>query len=80
MKDIMDMLRGMDKKQLDDMMKKARDYIKTPEGRELAEKLRNGESADKLPFGTSQQNEMLSRLSKQPDIAKKISEILEGKK
>ena len=76
----MNMLRSMDKKQLDEMMKKAQDYIKTPEGRELAEKLKNGEGAEKLPFGTAQQNEMLSRLSKNPDVARKIAEILEGKK
>ena len=80
MKDIMDMLRRMDKKQLDDMMKKAQEYVKTPEGRELAEKLRKGETPGMLPLGTAQQNEMLSRLSKNPDVAKKIAEILEGKK
>ena len=40
MKEIMSMLRSMDKQQLNDAVKKSQDFIKTEEGKKTKEKLR----------------------------------------
>ncbi|MEE0866989.1 MAG: hypothetical protein UIL37_01640 [Clostridia bacterium] len=75
MKDIMSMLRSMDKQQLNDAVKKAQDFIKTEEGKKTMEKLRRGETIDSIPISSKEQSDLISALSENPEAVKKIAEI-----
>jgi len=73
MKDIIEKLKGIDKKELSKAIKEAKAYMKTDEGKALAEKIKSGEAIPE-----AQRNEMMKELGKNPDIAKTISELLKG--
>ncbi len=73
MKDILDKLKGMDKKELSDAVKQAKAFIKTDEGKALAEKIKSGEGIPK-----TQHQEIMNEINKNPDIAKTIFNILKG--
>lgn len=73
MKDIIEKLKGMDKKELGKAIKQAKEYMKTDEGKALAEKIKNGEA-----ISEAQRNEMMKEIGKNPDISKTISDFLKG--
>lgn len=74
--DIMSMLKGMNKKQLDEAVRKAKEFGKTQQGQQIIEKLRRGEPIDGIPINKAEQNRIMSEISKNPDLAARLSEIL----
>lgn len=76
MKDILSMLRSMDKQQLNDAVKKAQEFINTDEGKKTVEKLRRGETIDGIPISNEEQSNLISALSENPEAMKKIAQIL----
>ena len=73
MKDILDKLKEMDKKELKEAINKAKTFIETDEGKALAEKIKNGDTATKSQYG-----EIMEQVNKNPEIAKAIFNILKG--
>ena len=74
MKDILEKLRGMDKKQLSEAVKQAKAYAETPQGKELVEKIKNGEGG----IDPSSKEDIKNQLGKNPEIAKLIFDLLKG--
>ena len=74
MKDILDKLKGMDKKELKEAIKQAKAFIETDEGKALAEKIKNGDKA----APKSQYSEIMEEVNKNPEIAQAIFNILKG--
>ena len=72
MNDIINKIKSMDKKELNLAMEKAKEFAKTPQGKELMQQLKDGN-------GTSQQKERMNELKKDESIAKLIFDILNGK-
>lgn len=72
MKEIIDKLKSMDKAELDAVMQKAKNFAQTPQGQEFVQKLKDGK-------GTPQQEKAMKELGKDPNIAKLIFDILNGK-
>jgi len=72
-KDILEKLKNMDKKELSEAVKQAQAFIKTEEGRALAEKIKSGDTIPK-----SQYADIMNEVNKNPDIAKAIYNILKG--
>ncbi|MBR2885201.1 MAG: hypothetical protein IKB93_10460 [Clostridia bacterium] len=79
MQDIIEKLKAMDKRELDAMVKKAKNFVATPEGQALAQKIKNGEGLSEIGLGAEQQNNIKKELSQNPSIAKTIFDILNGK-
>lgn len=79
MKDIINMLNKIDKKELGEAIKKAQEYSKTQDGQKLIEKLKKGEAIDGIPVSSEEQNKLISQLSKNPAATKMIADILNGK-
>ena len=73
MKDILEKLKSMDKKQLSEAVKQAKAYAETPQGKELVEKIKNGEGGI-----DSSKEDIKTQLGKNPEIAKLIFDILKG--
>ncbi|MBR1970086.1 MAG: hypothetical protein IKA17_06995 [Clostridia bacterium] len=78
--DIIEMLGKFSKKDIDEAVKKAQEFTKTKEGQEMVEKIKNGEAIDGIPISGEEQNKLISSLSKNPEVMKKIGEILGGKR
>lgn len=74
MKDILEKLKGMDKGELSAAIKKAQEFAKTNEGKELIEKIKKGEAG----IDTATQENLKKKLEGNPDVAKMISDILKG--
>ena len=74
MKEILDKLKGMDKKQLSEAVKQAKAYADTPQGKEIVEKIKKGQTG--IP--ESKQLEIKKKLEENPDISKAIFDILKG--
>ena len=55
------------------MQRKAKAFIKTDEGKALAEKIKSGEGIPKTQY-----QEIMNEINKNPDIAKTIFNILKG--
>lgn len=73
MKEIIEKLKGIDKKELGKAIKEAKAYMNTDEGKAFAEKIKNGEA-----ISDAQKSSLAKELSKNPDIAKTIAELLKG--
>lgn len=78
--EIFEMLGKFSKKDIDEAVKKAQEFAKTKEGQEMIEKIKNGETIDGIPISGEEQNKLISSLSKNPEVMKKIGEILGGKR
>lgn len=78
--DIFEMLGKVSKKDIDEAVKKAQEFTKTKEGKDMMEKIKKGEKIDGIPISGEEQNKLISTLSKNPEVMKKISEILGGKR
>ena len=78
--DIFEMLGKVSKKDIDEAVKKAQDFTKTKEGQEMVEKIKKGEAIEGIPISGEEQNKLISTLSKNPEVMKKISEILGEKR
>ena len=72
--DIFEKLKGMNKKELSDAIKKAREFAKTDEGRAFVEKVQKGEAG----IDKSAQENIMKEISKNPDIAKTLSDLFKG--
>ena len=72
---IADILKGMNKSQLEDAVKKAKEFVATEKGREMISKLQStgtlGDGLDK--------DKIMQEIKQNPEIAKKISDIINGK-
>ncbi len=79
MQDIIEKLKSMDKGELDNAVKKAKEFVNTPEGQAFAQKIKNGEGLSSLGIGKAQQDNIRKELSQNPSIAKTIFDILNGK-
>ena len=79
MQDIIEKLKSMDKGELDNAVKKAKDFVNTPEGQAFAKKIKNGEGLSQMGIGKAQQDNIKKELSQNPSIAKTIFDILNGK-
>ena len=73
MNDIIEKLRGIDKRELSKAIKEAKAYMKTDEGKALAEKIKSGEA-----ISEQQKSSIAKELGKNPDIAKTIADLLKG--
>lgn len=67
------MLKNMDKRQLEEGIKKAKDFLSTPEGKSAAEKIKKGQLPEGVPDDLKKAAETLS---KNPESAKKLSSLL----
>lgn len=74
MKDIIEKLKGMDKKELSEAVKQAKAFADTPQGKELMGKIKSGN----MDVKNSQYTEIMKEIDKNPDIAKAIFNILKG--
>lgn len=74
MKEILEKIKGMDKKQLSDAIKQAKEFAATPQGKELVEKIKKGETG----INKTQHAEIMEQINKNPDIAKAVFDILKG--
>ncbi len=78
--DIFEMLGKVSKKDIDEAVKKAQEFTKTKEGQEMVKKIKKGEAIEGIPISGEEQNKLISTLSKNPEVMKKISEILGEKR
>ena len=76
MKNIFDVLKSMDKDQLNSAVKKAQEFVKTNEGKELVEKLKNENSLKDFGIDEKNKDAIAKALKENPDVAKKISDII----
>ena len=72
--DIFEKLKAIDKRELSQAVKKAQEFAKTDEGRAMIEKIKKGEGG----IDKEAQEKLLQELGKNPDIAKKLSDLLKG--
>ena len=79
MQDILTMLKSMNPAELNDAVNKAKAFANTPEGKQMLDKLKKGQPIEGLPVTTKEQNQIISQLSKNPQIAKQMAAML-GKK
>ena len=70
MNDILKQLKAMDKTQLKNAVKQARAFVKTSEGKELVEKIKNSKGEEAIP-----KDAVMKELGKNPELAKMISDI-----
>jgi len=75
--DILSILKGLDKKGLDDAVKKAQDFSRTDEGRKIVEKLKSGESINGVSL-EGEGKKIMEELGKNPEVLKKLKELLKG--
>lgn len=74
MKDFLDKIKGMDKKQLSEAVKQAKTFAATPQGKEFVEKIKKGDTV----MDKAQQENLEKQLKDNPDITKLIFDILKG--
>ena len=72
--DIFEKLKGMDKNELSEVIRKARDFAKTDEGKVFVEKIKKGEAG----IDKSTQEKLVKEIGANPDLAKKLSDLLKG--
>lgn len=74
-----EMLKNMSKEDFEKNIKKAQEFMNTPEGRNIAEKL-NVKSGSQPSGNLSgvDKTKLLNELSKNPDILKKIEKLMKG--
>lgn len=72
---IADILKGMNKSQLEAAVAKAKEFAATEKGKEIMEELK---TTGKVKGAPGDAEKILEELKKNPDIAKKISDILKG--
>lgn len=76
MKDIIDKLKAMDKKELGEAVKKAKEFAATSRGQELIEKIKSDGGMKELGIDGEKQKNIKKELEKNPHIAKIIFDIL----
>ena len=75
---IADILKGMNKSQLEDAVNKAKQFAATEKGKEIISQLKEKGSIDGTLSSVDKDN-IMKELRNNPDIAKKISDIINGK-
>ena len=66
-----DFLKNIDGKTLAEAVKAAQQYAKTDEGKKMVESIKKGEK-----IGGKDKNDIISLLKDNPDLAKKLNDIL----
>ena len=79
MQNIVSMLNSMNPKELNDALAKAKAFAATAEGREMMNRLRSGKPIEGLPVTTEEQNKIIAEVTKNPQIARQLAQII-GKK
>ena len=79
MKDILEKLKSMNKTELNEAVKQAKDFVATDAGKELVEKIKKGEGIQQLGIDSAKQKEMMQELNSNSSIAKLIFDVLNGK-
>ncbi|MBE7054924.1 MAG: hypothetical protein E7392_02280 [Ruminococcaceae bacterium] len=79
MKDILEKLKSMNKAELNEAVKQAKDFAATDAGKELVEKIKKGEGIQQLGIDSAKQKEMMQELNSNSSIAKLIFDVLNGK-
>ena len=80
MKDLFEKLKNMDKKELGEMVKQAKAFSQTPEGKEILEKIKSGEAMKEAGIDKEKQENIMKAIGKDPSIAQTIFDILNGKR
>ncbi len=75
---IADILKGMDKAKLEEAVQKAKEFAATEKGKEIVNQLKEKGSIDGM-LSASDKDKIMRELQNHPDIASKISDILNGK-
>jgi len=78
-KDILEKLKSMNKAELNEAVKQAKDFAATDAGKELVEKIKKGEGIQQLGIDSAKQKEMMQELNSNSSIAKLIFDVLNGK-
>ncbi len=74
-----DLLKNMSKDDFERSIKKAQEIINTPEGKKIADKLNvSGTVQNPKDLSGLDKNKLLNELSKNPDILKKIEQLMKG--
>ena len=77
--DILSMLQKMDEKKLKEAVKKAQEFSHTEDGKKIVEKLKKGETIEGLSIDGENQKKIMNELGKNPEVIKKIMDLI-GKK
>ena len=75
---IADILKGMNKKQLEDAVAKAKEFAATEKGKEFINELTQTGKV-KGAISSEDKDKILQELKNNPDVAQKISDILNGR-
>ena len=78
MKNIADILKGMNKSQLEEAVAKAKEFAATQKGQEIINELKSTGNISSAGISADDKNKIMKELEKNPEIAKKISEIING--
>ncbi len=78
MKNIADILKGMNKSQLEAAVNKAKEFAATEKGREIISQLKEKGTIDGA-LSSQDKDNIMKELKNNPEIAKKISDIINGK-
>ena len=78
MKNIADILKGMNKAQIEDAVNKAKEFAATEKGKEIMSQLKEKGYIDGTLSAADKDN-IMKELRNNPEIAKKISDIINGK-
>ena len=79
MQDILSTLKAMSPSELSEAVSRAKAFMSTPEGRQAVEKLRQGQPVEGLSVTAGEQSELISQLSKNPQMAKRVGELFGNK-
>lgn len=78
MKNIADILKGMNKSQLEAAVNKAKEFAATEKGREIISQLKEKGTIDGA-LSSQDKDNIMKELKNNPEIAKRISDIINGK-
>ena len=75
---IADILKGMNKSQIEEAVKKAKEFAATDKGKEMISQFKEKGTIDGA-ISSADKDNIMKELRNHPDIAKKISDIINGK-
>ena len=76
MKNIADMLKGMNKAQIEAAVEKAKEFAATQKGKEIINELKTTGKISSAGISEVDKNKIMKELESNPEIAKRISDIL----
>lgn len=78
MKNIADILKGMNKAQIEAAVEKAKEFAATQKGKEIINELKTTGKISSAGISEVDKNKIMKELESNPEIAKRISDILNG--